>query len=81
MPNQCGPLHNGLLIFLIPSPRAVKKKKKSIRQSADFPTLLPSCPGADGRRNIVGTKHGRLPWATVVWSVSAWSLAQSVNRL
>lgn len=41
-----------------------------------------SYPRADGGRNIVGTKHGRLPWGTVVArSVSAWSLAQPVNRL
>lgn len=79
-PNQCGLLHNELLIFLIPLPKAAKIYQNAI--SSFFPPVFLSCPGADGRRNIVGTEHGRRPWGTVVaWSVSAWSLAQPVNRL
>lgn len=50
-------------------------------QSAVIPPFL-SCPGAHGGRNMVRTKHGRLPWGTIgAWSVSAWSLTQPLNRL
>lgn len=78
-PNQCGLLHNELLIFLIPLPEAAKIYQNAI---SSFSPLFLSCPGADGGRNIVGTEHSRLPWGTVVaWSVSARSLAQPVNRL
>lgn len=80
-PNQCGLLHNELLIFLIPLPKAAKIYQNAISSPPPPPPFL-SCPGADGRRNIVGTEHGRLPWGTVVArSVSAWSRAQPVNRL
>lgn len=77
-PNQCALLHNELLIFLIPLPKATKIYQNAI---SSFPPFL-SYPGAHRGRNMVGTEHGRLPWGTIgAWSVSAWSLTQPVNRL
>lgn len=62
-PNQCGLLHNELLIFLIPLPKAAKIYHNAI--SSFFSSPFFSCPGEDGGRNMVGAEHGRLPWGTV----------------
>lgn len=77
-PNQCGLPHNELLIFLIPSPKAAKIYQNTI-SSFLLPCSFLIPQRMDGEilqePSMVGC-----PGVPLLHSVSAWSLAQPVNR-
>lgn len=77
-PNQCGLPYNELLIFLIPLPKATKIYQNTI-SSFLLPCSFLIPQRMDGEILQEASMVG-CPGVPLLHSVSAWSLAQAVNR-
>lgn len=83
-PNQCALLHNELLIFLIPLPKAAQIYQNVISRVffslPSLPVLFLSRSGWMEKSGSNRAREAALGYRCCM-SVSAWSLAQPVNRL